>query len=282
MEFCLSEFKPVADRVYVAVAEPASVNIGLVVGRTGALVIDTGSSPVQGRAILEAARAVAGAVPVTHVLVTHAHHDHLYGLGGFPGVESIGHAGLRALLEDRRPDAAELARFGMTEADLATPSTTFNMASAINLGDCHVEFAHFGRGHTDHDAVAVVPARRVAFLGDLVESSAEPWAGPDSYPGEWGPTLDWIAGMMPRDCVIVPGHGPALDMDGAGTQRGEMQWLHERAQSFYDAGKGAAGAWASDWPWPQEPAERFVAQAILRMGEAGRPRRRPTLPLLGS
>lgn len=280
MEFSLSEFKPVADRVYVAVAEPDSVNIGLVVGTTGAVVIDTGSSPTQGRAILAAARVLAGEVPITHVLVTHAHHDHLFGLAGFEGVASIGHEGLRALLEERRPDAGELARFGMTDADLAAPSTTFNMASAVNLGDCHVEFAHFGRGHTDHDAVAVVPARKVAFLGDLLETSAEPWAGPDSHPGEWGASLDWIAGMMPRDCTIIPGHGPALNMDSAGTQRGEMQWLHERAEALYDAGKPAEGAWAADWPWPQEPAERFVAQALVRMREAGRPRRRPTLPLL--
>ena len=56
MTFSLSEFEPVADRVYRAVAEPEAVNLGLVVGTTGALVVDTGSSPAQGRALREAAQ----------------------------------------------------------------------------------------------------------------------------------------------------------------------------------------------------------------------------------
>ena len=266
MEYSLGPFVPVADRVHVAVAEPEGVNVGVVVGSSGALLVDTGSSPDQGRAIRAAAEGVTGGVPLTHVVVTHAHDDHVGGLAAFGDLVTLGHEHLGRACAEGTPAV----------------SRAFAMASAVNLGDCHVELAHFGRGHTDHDVVAVVPGRKVAFLGDLMETSAEPSAGPDSWPGEWGASLDWVAGMLPRDCVIVPGHGPALDMDGAGTQRGEMQWLHERAQSLYDAGKGAAGAWASDWPWPQEPAERFVAQAILRMREAGRPRRRPTLPLLGS
>ena len=54
MEFSLSEFEPVGDRVHVAVAEPEGVNVGLVVGSTGALLVDTGSSPEQGRAIRQA------------------------------------------------------------------------------------------------------------------------------------------------------------------------------------------------------------------------------------
>lgn len=60
MEFTLSGFEPIADRVYRAVAQPASVNIGLVVGSTGALLIDTGNSPAQGAMIRDAAQAVAG------------------------------------------------------------------------------------------------------------------------------------------------------------------------------------------------------------------------------
>lgn len=63
MEYSLGPFVPVADRVHVAVAEPEGVNVGLVVGSTGALLVDTGSSPEQGRAIRAAAEAVAGGVP---------------------------------------------------------------------------------------------------------------------------------------------------------------------------------------------------------------------------
>ena len=130
MEYSLGTFVPVADRVHVAVAEPEGVNVGLVVGSTGALLVDTGSSPEQGRAIRAAAEAVAGDVPLTHVVVTHAHHDHVGGLAAFGDLATLGHEHLaRACAEGTPP-----------------PSRTFAMASAVNLGDCHVELAHFGRG----------------------------------------------------------------------------------------------------------------------------------------
>ena len=43
MQFSLSEFTPIADGIFVAVGEPAGVNIGLVAGPHGFLVIYTGS-----------------------------------------------------------------------------------------------------------------------------------------------------------------------------------------------------------------------------------------------
>jgi len=50
----------------VAVAEPESVNLGLVVGSQRALLVDTGSSPTQGR-VLRASIAAVTDMPVTAV-----------------------------------------------------------------------------------------------------------------------------------------------------------------------------------------------------------------------
>ncbi len=57
VEFSLGPFVPIADRVHVAVAEPAGVNIGVVVvGSSGALLVDTGARPRRrARAIRAAA-----------------------------------------------------------------------------------------------------------------------------------------------------------------------------------------------------------------------------------
>lgn len=267
MEFSLSAFEPIADRVYLAIAEPESVNIGLVVGTTGALVIDTGSSPEQGRAIREAAQAVAGEVPLTHVVVTHAHYDHLFGLAAFEGLESIGHRNLPASLGGGR----------------VTPSRTIGLAAAIDLGDCHAEVIHFGRGHTDHDVTVVIAARGVVFFGDLLESSAPPSAGSDSWPAEWPKTLDGTLGALQRGFIAVPGHGPVLDREGAFIQRAEISWHHDQAVALYDAGRSAEGAWQPEgWPWEKDGTEKFLAQALIRLSESGRPRRQTgrTLPLL--
>lgn len=274
MDFALSAFSAVADRVYVAVAQPASVNIGLVVGSAGALVIDTGSSPAQGAAIREAAQTVAGDVPLTHVVVTHAHYDHLYGLAAFAGLETIAHRGLTALLDAAPPSAEELAPFGMTDADLTRPSRTFGLAAALDLGDCHPELLHFGRGHTDHDVTIVIPERGVAFFGDLLESAAAPSCGEDSWPAEWPKTLDGTLGALRRGFVVVPGHGESMDREAAFMQRAELHWYQDKAVEVYDAGGPASGSWREDWPWPQEASEAFVAQSLAKLEASGRPRKR--------
>ncbi|MDR1432102.1 MAG: MBL fold metallo-hydrolase, partial [Propionibacteriaceae bacterium] len=80
-----SAFSAVAEKVWLAVAEPESVNIGLIAGDDGALLVDTGSDPEQGARLRAGAEAAAG-VPLIGVFVTHAHHDHV---GGLPAVADL-------------------------------------------------------------------------------------------------------------------------------------------------------------------------------------------------
>ncbi|WP_232547664.1 MBL fold metallo-hydrolase [Propioniciclava soli] len=282
MLFSLGPFIPVADRVFVAVAEPEAVNIGLVVGTTGALVIDTGSTPAQGAAILAAARAVAGDVPVTHVVVTHAHVDHHGGLGGFASVSSHAHRGLASAIARTGEQHDLLRDLGLTADDLVAPTHTFSLATTLDLGDAHAEVVHFGRGHTDHDAVVIVPARKVVFAGDLLEQSAFPSVGEDSFLAEWPRTLDGTLGTLRRDTVIVPGHGSVMDQSGAFIQRAELAWLESQAGTLWDAGTAAADAWPTtdEWPLTRQEAEAALTVRFAQYAAAGRPRAR-TLPLLG-
>lgn len=272
MEFSLSDFVPVdgRDRVYTALAQPDAVNIGLVVGSTGALVIDTGSSAEQGRAIREAAQAVAGDVPLTHVVVTHAHRDHLFGLAAFADLETVAHRKLADLLAADAPPV-----------EVPTPTRTFGLATTIDLGDCHAEVVHFGPGHTDHDAVVIVPARRVVFAGDLLESAQPPVVGEDTHPAQWPKTLDGTLGTLRSGDVVVPGHGELMSREDAFMQRAEIAWHNGKAEELYDSHKNPTGAWSEDgqWPWPQQPTEAFLAVAMARLAASGRPRKRQ-LPLL--
>ena len=278
----LTSFEPVADRVFVAVAEPAGVNIGLVVGTTGALVIDTGSSPEQGRAILDAARAVAGAVEITHVVVTHRHWDHLYGLAAFEGVASYGHVGLADDVDADPGRDVTLAEHGLSREGLVLPTTTFTLAAAISLGDCHAELVHFGKGHTASDVVVIVPERAVVFAGDLLEESAHPSVGPDSHLKTWPATLDGTLGTLRPDSVIIPGHGKAIDRMAAFMQRAELHWLHERITGLFTSGVPLSTAYgaADDWPWDAETIKGLLPHVYASLAASGLvPRRSVSLPL---
>lgn len=249
MEWSIGEFSRVADGVYMVVCEPATVNVGLVVGQDSALLVDAGSTPEQGAALLEAARGVAG-VPVTHVVVTHDHWDHWFGLAGMEGVISIAHENLGVPTGE---SARILEEVGLEGAPL--PGITFSLARAITLGDVRVEFLHLGGGHTTSDVVVWVPGKNVAFVGDLIESAGDPQFSTDSSIRNWPTVLDSVVGAANRDTVVVPGHGPCVDRDFVFQQQGEIAMLYATCEMLVQQGVKVADA-AAETQWP------FTAQTL--------------------
>jgi len=260
----LGQFEEVADRVYRAVAEPDAVNIGLVVGSTGALVVDTGSSPSQGAAILAAARDLAGEVPVVAVVVTHHHHDHLHGLAAFDGIESIGHATLAASAPD----------------GVALPTRGIHLAAAVDLGDCRAEVVHFGPAHTPGDVVVIVPERGVVLAGDLVEQGAFPDVGPDTDLKAWPSALDGVLGVLTPETIVVPGHGDPVGFEFTIRQRGEIAGTYSQVEDLYTRRVPLQDAWAAaSWLWDEPTVRGLLPHVYAGLAAAGTSQTR-TLPLL--
>jgi glyoxylase-like metal-dependent hydrolase (beta-lactamase superfamily II) len=110
----LGPWRKVRSGVYVAVAEPESVNLGLIVGTDRALLIDTGSSPAQGRAVRDSIADVTDH-PLAAVVVTHWHYDHAFGLAAFSDVPRIAHESVHIRLSSA--DAvADARRLGVDPA----------------------------------------------------------------------------------------------------------------------------------------------------------------------
>src|SRR6478672_8303720 len=146
-------FREVADRVWVARQEWFDLNVCLVGGADGLLVVDTQASGRAARAIVDDVRAL-GIGEVTAVFNTHEHFDHTFGNGAF------------------------------REAYGAIPIHAHEVAAerTVEAGDRQVELAHPGRGHTAGDAVLRVPDADVVLAGDLVEESGPPAYGVDCHP----------------------------------------------------------------------------------------------------
>src|SRR5215211_7813393 len=112
----LGPWREVGSGVYVAVAEPESVNLGLIVGSQRALLVDTGSSPEQGRRIRVAFADVTD-MPLAAVVVTHWHYDYAFGLAAFADVPRIAHESVRVRLSS--PEAgADARRLGLDAQEL--------------------------------------------------------------------------------------------------------------------------------------------------------------------
>ena len=266
--FSLGEFRPVADQVYVAVAEPAAVNIGLVVGPTGCLVIDTGSSPAQGAEVRAAAERFAG-VPVVAVLVTHWHYDHFFGLAGFAGLPAFAHESVAARLT--RPECREAAEWlGLDLASLAAPTETFSLARVVDAGGRRVEVVHFGRGHTDGDVVAIVGDVGVIFTGDLLESAGAPNFGQDCHLREWPSAVDGILGLVGEHTILVPGHGAPMDRLASFQQRAEISALYGQVEYLIGRGVRLPEAYEEgEWPFEEDVVRKVLPLAYAQLAAAG-------------
>ena len=91
-----------ATEIATAANKDAIANIGFVVGRESVAVIDPGGSLADGLALREAIRARTN-LPISHVIVTHIHPDHILGCPAFAGdhAEFIGHATLPQAIAER-------------------------------------------------------------------------------------------------------------------------------------------------------------------------------------
>lgn len=278
-------FVEVAPRVWVAHHAWMHVNITLVGGSDGLVMIDTHGSAHAAREVADAVRRL-GAGPVTALVNTHDHWDHWFGndvlaarTGDVP-IHATDFALERMVRAGSRPDPAQVGDNPRAAEILDTtlrPATRgFSSAYALDLGDRVVELIHPGRGHTAGDLVVRVPDADVMVAGDLVEESDKPFIGDDSFPLEWPLTLDLVLGLTTDETVVVPGHGQLVDKDYVHEQRNELGVIAETIRDLASRGVPVGRALEEgEWPW--DPA---LLTSAVRLGYEHLPRSQKRLPLI--
>lgn len=282
-------FTEVGDRCFVARYPEWDVNVGLVLGADGALVVDTRASAEQGAAIREDARKVAPHQEVRWVVNTHQHFDHTFGNIAMAGARVVAHeraaaglethaARIKALIAaDPSTDPEHPAiTVEVLEQVLATPlrhpDVTFAAAYGLDLGDRVVELRHLGRGHTDGDLLLVVPDADVVFAGDLVEEAGPPSFGEDSFPLDWGSTLARVAARVADATVVVPGHGMPVDRAFVARQAADVARAGQLIESVAAQGvpvERAATEIGADWPFPDPPSESAIGRGYWQLARSG-------------
>lgn len=214
------------------------VTVGLVAGRAGALLVDTGTTLTEAAALAADIRELAGC-SVTHIVLTHKHFDHVLGSSVFSGAEIHCAPAVVGYLSDStdrlREDAlnygADILEVDRAIAALRPPARGI-YDGVIDLGDRVVTIAYVGPGHTDSDLIVLVPAYPdggppVVFTGDLVEESGDPAVDGDSNLADWPATLDRLLALGGSEARYVPGHGSVVD---AAFIRRQQEWLRALAR----------------------------------------------------
>lgn len=256
----------IATGVWVWRSPWLDVNISVVRGERGLLVVDTHGSAAAGSEIATAIAAL-GAGPVVEIVNTHAHVDHWFGnhaiateLGGPAAVVVRAH---EDALDGMR---AELAEAGADAPDpVLLPDATFSSACVVDLGDRAVEVVHPGRGHTNADVVLRIPDVDIVLAGDLVEqcdaSEDTPGFGADCFPLDWPLTLDLVRQLCTPSTLVVPGHGRIVDAEFVSDQRARIGVLAETVRDLAGRGLRAEQALeaATEWPFPPTGSVRRCA-----------------------
>jgi glyoxylase-like metal-dependent hydrolase (beta-lactamase superfamily II) len=247
----MTDWTELGDRCWVRRHPDWDLNVGVVAGTDGVLVIDTRENADQATELLEAVRRVAPG-PVRWVVNTHAHFDHVC------GNSVLAAAGATIY-------AHEVAAAAFPEG--VPVDQTFASVKVIDLGDRRVELLHLGKGHTGGDVVVVVPDVDVVFAGDMIEESAPPSYGDDSYPLEWSDTVDRLAGLLSATARVVPGHGAVVDREFVQAQGADLGTVANAISGLHHNGASLDEALAhDDWPYPKEGLEQAVRRGYEHLG----------------
>ncbi len=188
--------------------------------------------------------------PIKYVLNTHHHNDHSGSNADFlPTAEVIVHKNAREnIVRNEQPGA---------------PRVIFADETAVFLGGVEVQMFHFGRGHTNGDAVAYFPDLRTVHTGDLFVFGQR-LDGSTLSPfwdfGNGGSVLEWpatLTGLLALDFdTVIPGHGPVLTKADVRTFRGKLEPVIDRVRAEIAAGatRDNIGSRVDtrdlDWPLP--------------------------------
>ena len=283
----MTDFLEVAPHVWVAHHDWMHVNITLVGGERGLVMVDTHGSERVARTIADDVRRL-GAGPLTAIVNTHEHWDHTF--GNVVMVEEFGPLPIHATewAAEQTVPSGEVAKehyrahpevqhaAEILETRIVPADQTFASARVLDLGDRRVELIHPGRGHTAGDLVVYVPDADALMGGDLIEESGSPFFAEESWPFEWPSSLDLVLTLLTDHSVIVPGHGKVVDKAFVLDQRADLGVVAETIRDL--AGRGVPVADAldgADWPFPKEGLADAVRAGYAQLPRAGR-----QLPLL--
>ena len=255
------EVEKVKDNLYVL--RGGGGNTAVFVTADGVTVVDA-KNPGWGAPILAKIKELTPK-PVTRLINTHTHGDHVSGNVEFPAtIDVVAQENTKANME-KMPIFKEHNNAGMAKK-------TFKDKMTIGKGADQIDLYYFGRGHTNGDAFVVFPALRVAHSGDIFAGKSVPLIDADNG-GSMSEISDSLLkaynGIKNVD-TIINGHTPAqttwADLkEYSDFNKDLVAWM----QSELKAGKTPAQA-AAEWKVPEKYKGYASTVGALFGGLAGR------------
>ena len=276
------EVEQLEDNLYVLRGQGGGGNTAVFVTTDGVVVVDS-KNPGWGGPILEQIRELTSN-PVTTLINTHSHHDHVSGNVAFAEtVEIVTHENTKANMEVMRPYT------GRTEPPVnvfrdsnghGLPTRTFSDRMTLGSGADRVELYYFGRGHTGGDAWIAFPALRTLHSGDVFLGQRVPFLDAENGGSgvDIGDTAQQAHDNIRGIDTIITGHSTQMEWadlnEWAAFNRDFLQVVRDGRANGRSVDEIAAG-WSlpaayAHYDAPNEAGVRRNIQVIVDELEGGR------------
>ncbi|MBZ2168062.1 MBL fold metallo-hydrolase [Marinobacter sp. F4216] len=198
--------------------EGFTANAGFVVTGESVVVFDALGTPSLGVAMIKAIQEKTD-LPISHVVISHYHADHIYGLQAFramtdaqilahqSGAGYVDSLAAQQRLSQRRE---ALSPWVNEDTRLIAPDKTFESDVSLELGDYRFSIVHAGPAHAPDDTLMMVEPAGVLFSGDIIQSGRIPYLASSTVNSEnWMKAIEQVRELSPR--YLVPGHGAASE-----------------------------------------------------------------------
>ena len=239
-------------------------NVGFVVGPEYVIVIDSQFKDIAPGILRQVAKVTP--LPVRFLVNTHHHGDHTGGNDAFKPLSVIvAHENVRKRMlqqpEDmirdlparieaakkaaQPPERIKALEDMLTAAravkieEIAAPILTFEAGVKLHVGGETLHVVHTAPAHTDGDSFVYFEKANVLHMGDLFFNKMIPFIDTASGGSASGylSALDQAIAYVPKDAMVIPGHGDVTDIAGLKFFRQYIADLLDSAKAAKAAGK---------------------------------------------
>jgi glyoxylase-like metal-dependent hydrolase (beta-lactamase superfamily II) len=204
------EAEKLKDNLYVM--KGGGGNSAVFITADGVTVVDT-KLPGWGKPLLDKIKTVTDK-PVTRIINTHTHFDHVSGNVEFPAtVEVITQESTKTYMDQMNPvyglQTGPQPNLFKQNGGTGMPKRTFKDKMTVGRGADQIDLYYFGPAHTGGDAYVVFPSLRVMHVGDTMPTRDMPIMDQNNGGSavKYSATLAKAAAVSGVD-TIINGHNP--------------------------------------------------------------------------
>jgi len=242
-------------------------NTAVFVTANGVVVVDT-KNPGWGQPILDKIKELTPK-PVTTIINTHTHGDHVSGNVEFPAtVDIVVQENTKTNMEKMQappgfpPGGPNIFQQNNGKG---MPKRTFKDKMTLGSGADRIDLYYFGRGHTNGDAWVVFPELRVAHAGDIFSGKNLPLL--DTNNGgtgvEIGDTLAKAHGGIKNVDSVITGHSTVMTWNDLGEYAQFNKDFLADVQNGLKSGKSVDEI-AASWKLPAKYTGYNIQDARLK------------------